>query len=232
MSLRDVLKGADALLECEDVLAANRDLAGAALARNEAVKRLRTTLGEFREQCGHDGICRRVLVAVDASRPARWALQAAVSLARFTGARVALVHAVHNELSAAPDFAMWRGDLAEELRLAGQELLDQLKSHVPAELQPETFLLIGDPADQIMSAARMWDADLIVMGTHGRDGVAHMLIGSTAEGVVRHAPCPVLTVGHDLAEAEAHRAAHSDELAAPIPPPAEKVNRIEGELVN
>lgn len=52
----------------------------------------------------------------------------------------------------------------------------------------------GQPADAIIQFAQERDVDLIVMGTHGRSGLQHVLLGSVAEKVVRHAPCPVLTV--------------------------------------
>jgi nucleotide-binding universal stress UspA family protein len=52
----------------------------------------------------------------------------------------------------------------------------------------------GKPADEVIAAAREWTAELIVLGTHGRSGVARAVLGSTAEAVVRHAPCPVVVV--------------------------------------
>jgi nucleotide-binding universal stress UspA family protein len=54
----------------------------------------------------------------------------------------------------------------------------------------------GAAAEEILFAARLWEADLIVMGTRGRSRVAQFVLGSTAEAVIRQAPCPVMTVGH------------------------------------
>ena len=62
------------------------------------------------------------------------------------------------------------------------------------ELAPERVMRLGKPADAIVAFAAERDIDLIVMGTHGREGVARMLVGSVAEAVVRRALCPVLTV--------------------------------------
>jgi nucleotide-binding universal stress UspA family protein len=62
------------------------------------------------------------------------------------------------------------------------------------ELQPDFAMLLGDPAEEIVRYAHEHEVDLIVMGTHGREGVMRMVIGSVAETVVRRAPCPVLTV--------------------------------------
>jgi universal stress protein A len=56
------------------------------------------------------------------------------------------------------------------------------------------FLREGKPADEILAAAREWEADVIVIGTHGRSGVSRLVLGSTADLVVRHAPCPVLVI--------------------------------------
>jgi universal stress protein family protein len=69
---------------------------------------------------------------------------------------------------------------------------------------PWQFLREGKAADQILAAAREWEADVIVIGTHGRTGVSRIVLGSTAESVVRHGSCPVLVMpGADL-EREAH----------------------------
>ena len=69
-------------------------------------------------------------------------------------------------------------------------------AEVPEEIQNrvETTILFGVPFVEIIKMAREKDIDLIVIGTHGRTGLAHMLIGSVAEKVVRKAPCPVLSV--------------------------------------
>ena len=61
-------------------------------------------------------------------------------------------------------------------------------------LQTEYFALQGAPSDVILETVREYGADLVVMGTHGHSGLAHVLLGSVAERVVRTAPCPVLTV--------------------------------------
>ena len=72
----------------------------------------------------------------------------------------------------------------------------QLRDLVPADFSGawEVQVTTGDPADAIVSEAAQLGADLIVMGTHGRTGLQHVLLGSVAEKVVRHASCPVLTI--------------------------------------
>jgi nucleotide-binding universal stress UspA family protein len=81
-------------------------------------------------------------------------------------------------------------DLREQARVALQQTLPpQLAGH-PLELRVE----VGDAFEQILATARNQHVDLIVMGTHGRTGLAHVMVGSVAERVVRLAPCPVMTV--------------------------------------
>lgn len=85
------------------------------------------------------------------------------------------------------------GQVAEEDK---ERLLRMLTPMDRVTLHPRFFVRAGTPAAEIVRFAAQQHADLIVMGTHGRGFVAHMLIGSVAEQVVRTAPCPVLTVGH------------------------------------
>ena len=75
-----------------------------------------------------------------------------------------------------------------------EELVKLAREHIPATVRYETLVVNGWPGEAVLKAARDLDADLIVMGTHGRRGLAHLMIGSVAERVVRAAPCPVLTV--------------------------------------
>jgi len=77
-----------------------------------------------------------------------------------------------------------------------EQLEKKLLDHVPEGIQNrvETIILFGVPFLEIIMTAKDKNVDLIVIGTHGRTGIAHMLIGSVAEKVVRKAPCPVLSV--------------------------------------
>ena len=87
-----------------------------------------------------------------------------------------------------------------------QEWIDQARQQLdsmklPSEVK-ERQLAEGDPADEIVRVADEIDADLIVMGTHGRTGLARLLMGSVAEQTVRRAPCPVLTTAMPVAVRE------------------------------
>jgi len=125
----------------------------------------------------------RILVATDFSPLSSIALEHAIALASLCRASIHLIH-VRADASGHVD--------DEERRLAG------LVSRCHAEALAVTWqVCAGPPAAAIVKAAADRAVDLIVLGTHGRQGVAHLVVGSVAEQVVRSAPCPVLTVrGH------------------------------------
>jgi universal stress protein A len=72
--------------------------------------------------------------------------------------------------------------------------LEALLKDLPGDLNKTTLLRSGRPAYEIVEAAKRLDTDLIIISTHGHTGLKHVFLGSTAENVVRYAPCPVLTV--------------------------------------
>jgi universal stress protein A len=74
-----------------------------------------------------------------------------------------------------------------------QQLASLGRERIPAAVRYETLAISGDPAEQVLNSARGLDIDLIVMGTHGRKGLSHLVLGSVAERVVRESPAPVLT---------------------------------------
>ena len=130
----------------------------------------------------------RILVATDFSLCSLSALEYAEELARRLDAELVLLHA--EGLSVA-------GSEMADLTHAGaeRELARATKQLRANRLKARSLLRPGAPAEEILKAAETEGASLIVMGTHGRKGVAHMVMGSVAERVVRSAPCPVLTVG-------------------------------------
>jgi nucleotide-binding universal stress UspA family protein len=74
-----------------------------------------------------------------------------------------------------------------------EQLIKLARERIPGTVRYETLVISGDPAERVLDAARDLDADLIVMGTHGRRGLSHLVLGSVAERVVRESPIPVLT---------------------------------------
>ncbi|HYB90512.1 MAG TPA: universal stress protein [Candidatus Binataceae bacterium] len=79
-------------------------------------------------------------------------------------------------------------------RTASERLVRIARARVPGNILYETLIVAGDAATGILNVVRQTGADLIVMGTHGRTGVRHLVLGSVAERVVRESPVPVLTV--------------------------------------
>ena len=140
---------------------------------------------------------RTILVPTDFSRTAERALVLAEELARAVGpARLVLVnaYAVPLELEALALYGAKRvfDELAGESEKQCGKVVARLKNK---GLSAESVGSHGRPEDVIVEMARKKRADLIVMGTHGRTGLPHVLLGSVAERIIRNAPCPVITVG-------------------------------------
>jgi nucleotide-binding universal stress UspA family protein len=134
----------------------------------------------------------RILIAVDDGPIAARAAVVGMSLARALHARVALVHAVEPSPVFAPGAA---GDeLAREAGREARRLLAELRARLTGGGQALEFVRQGPAGSVVVTAAGEWDADLIVIGSHGRRGLPRALLGSVAEAVMREAPCPVLVV--------------------------------------
>ena len=143
---------------------------------------------------------RRIMVPVDYSEHSKRALEYAAALAARFGATVDVVHVwdrptyVPEGLTVGPKgSAKSLGDLIREnAEREMQEFLGQVKA--PEGVRIETRLISGDPAGAIVHSCTATNPDLVVVGTHGRTGVQHLLMGSVAEKVVRLSPVPVLSV--------------------------------------
>jgi nucleotide-binding universal stress UspA family protein len=141
----------------------------------------------------------RILVPVDGSSTAAQGLREAIKLAHNQGAEILLLHVVDEWRVAAGDIAAVNLDAGSKaLREAGAQLLRQAEEQVrEAGIPVQTVLLeeLGVPIGEcVVRRAQQWPADLIVCGTHGRHGVSRLLLGSSAEYIVRHASVPVLLV--------------------------------------
>jgi len=128
----------------------------------------------------------KILLATDFSPESHNALQCALSLSRRYGSKLFVAHAVQAEAVPLPDLMQNNA----EQNMARLELTEELKS-VPHQ----TIVKSGDPWEVLSAILADEHVDLIVMATHGRGGFNKLVLGSTAEQVIRHAPCPVLTVG-------------------------------------
>ncbi len=141
----------------------------------------------------------RILVPIDGSDAARHALERAIALARDQGAALRIIHVVDiGPIYWAAPAGVDAAAVEQALLQAGQELVaagaDQARR---AGVPVETAVRETDDrriSDVIVDEARQQGADLIVMGTHGRHGLARLFLGSVADGVVRSAPVPVMLV--------------------------------------
>jgi len=142
---------------------------------------------------------KRILVPTDFSDKSKAALIYGVALADQFGASLYLLHVVEVVAGAEPLTLQLasRKSIEESIEAAAwDELRRLLSSEDQARLRAELALEWGTPFVEIVRYARSRTIDLIAMGTHGRGGIQHLIIGSVAENVVRSAPCPVLTVRH------------------------------------
>jgi len=138
-----------------------------------------------------------VVAATDFSTTADVALDWAMALARQHGARLCLVHALTLP-APLPDYIPSGNDFGQEMHQIALRKLEETAQRVrEAGLEVELEVPIGVPSQVICRVAEEAGAGLVVIGTRGLTGITHMLLGSTAERVVQHAPCPVLTVHPD-----------------------------------
>jgi nucleotide-binding universal stress UspA family protein len=137
---------------------------------------------------------RRILIAVDGSPIAAHAADVGFDLARSLGADVAIIYVVDKSEAFAPDSGLAAADLMMRAEQDGRRILAESSGRAHLQSLPTEFLTVGKPTAEVTRVAREWAAEMIVIGSHGRAGVTRLLLGSVAEAVVRHAPCPVLVV--------------------------------------
>lgn len=140
---------------------------------------------------------KNILVPIDFSNYSKQALRYAVNFAKMFTSKIYLVYVVEPVIYPS-DFSMGQvtfpvADLEMNDR-ALEELKNLAKTEIGPEIEVETIIKTGKPFVEINETASEMDIDLIIIATHGHTGMEHLLFGSTAEKVVRKAPCPVLTL--------------------------------------
>ncbi len=138
-----------------------------------------------------------ILFAADFSESSDYAFSYAMSLAQKYSARLVIIHVINEPVDLrgfyVPHISFEK--LEQEIEAGAQKMMEKFcRTHVKGINDYETFILPGIPYDEIIKKATEMSADLIVMGTHGRAGLDHVLFGSTAEKVVRKSPIPVMTI--------------------------------------
>ena len=154
---------------------------------------------------------RTILFTTDFSERSKYAYPLAVALARDHGAKLTVAHILEPFLQGGElgMTMLWPPEADEDVRT-------RLRNEYPADPRVSTEYVVADgqPTEQILRLAESLKCDLIVLGTHGRSGLARILAGSVAEEILRHALCPVLTVRMPLAALVTDES--SSEVAAPV----------------
>ena len=135
---------------------------------------------------------RTIIHPTDLTENSHYAFQMAFALARDYGANIVLLHVYPTPVYPVAD----GGALPVVVEVPREKLMKDLEDMTPPDstVAVGRVLVEGDPAFEILRVANVYDADLIVMGTHGRGGLSRVVMGSVAEAVTRKANCPVLTV--------------------------------------
>lgn len=134
----------------------------------------------------------KILCPVDFDDDSIAALDAAVELAKAKSATIFLLHVVPRviqPMGMPADLSAY-----DELEKIARERLARIERDHLEGIAHESMTCVGEPAPSILKVQRKLDADLIVIGTHGRRGLSRLFLGSVAEQVIREAPCPVLTI--------------------------------------
>lgn len=139
---------------------------------------------------------KQILVPTDFSPHAEKAFAVAKDMARAGGGKIHLLHVV--EPAAAAPLALAgilpQGEMVERLEASARETLHDFVARNKGDLEVEGLLAVGSPAVEVTRYAEKNKIDLIVTATHGRTGIAHALLGSVAERIVRMAHCPVMVI--------------------------------------
>ncbi len=140
-------------------------------------------------------VLKKILCPVDHSECSYLALKYAISLALKDEAKLYLMHVIDTRLYDTEIYKFSPYKLDEiDMDKIHEDLIKSLPEGTMDVLEVETIVIKGIPFHEIITAATEIGADLIVIGTHGRTGLSHVVMGSVAEKVVRKASCPVLTV--------------------------------------
>lgn len=140
---------------------------------------------------------KKILVPQDFSEYSLHAMKYAVTFAELFKSELIVLHIVEPIVYPA-DFSFGQVSIPameEEIRKHSEEQLNELvEKEIPSGMKATPIIRIGKPFIEIVEVAKSENADLIVISSHGRTGMDHVLFGSTADKVVRKAPCPVLTI--------------------------------------
>jgi nucleotide-binding universal stress UspA family protein len=139
----------------------------------------------------------KLLAAIDLSKASGYVVEAMQRVAMATDAEVCLLHVIRPlPIIAGPEFqpVMEHGDLTERTLEERDQLDEMVNQLVDVEVNAVGLLVQGDPVDTILGEAERFDAELIVVGSHGHGPLFDALVGSVSSGILRNSPVPVLVV--------------------------------------
>jgi nucleotide-binding universal stress UspA family protein len=141
-----------------------------------------------------EGTYKKIMVATDGSKLVRKAIETGIDIAKLSGAKIYAVYVIVPTTHSARDFG-WEKASMEHFRKEGEKATGFVEDAAKAaDVEVESLLLEGQPAEKIIEFAEQNDIEMIVMGTLGKTGLDRFLLGSVAENVVRHSKIPVLVV--------------------------------------
>lgn len=136
----------------------------------------------------------KILFPTDFSDSAENASNYAISMAEKFGSKIFAVHVIE-PFTYTSDLGIDMGDQYQVMEATAKRFLEDVVTSIREKnIDVEGILLTGEPFVEIIKFAKQEQVNLIIMATHGRSGIEHILLGSTAEKVVRKSPCPVLTI--------------------------------------
>ncbi|KKO19212.1 MAG: universal stress protein [Candidatus Brocadia sp.] len=144
-------------------------------------------------------ICiKNILCPIDYSVYSEMALKYAIEFAEKYQAKLCLIHVLDIRVYDINNPDLYDVNIVDEETIAKlrERLLRCVTDDTRGKIAVEARIIQGVPFAEIIRAAKEYKADMIVIGTHGRTGISHAIMGSVAEKVVRKAPCPVLTIRH------------------------------------
>lgn len=158
----------------------------------------------------------RILFATDGSQGSAWAEAYACALAQSWGASLTVMSVLEFPPGMNPDYAVNRLYLNELMQETTTRLVDVTARAGGLGLSAQSRIATGIPSEEVLAVARAEDVDLVVVGTRGKTGLEHILLGSTAERIIRMAPCPVLTVPAAIRRAEEHLKVTVTRMLVPV----------------
>ncbi len=158
----------------------------------------------------------RILLATDCSDCARKAEDYGFALAASWRAHLTVMTVLEFPPGLNPDYPVNQQYLTDRMREASEQLAEYKRRIGRTGLDVSTRIATGLPSQEITAAAQGERSDLIVLGTRGKSGLAHVLLGSTAERVIRTGPCPVLAVHSQEASSSGKRAVRIERILVPV----------------